>query len=180
MLQRPHITPISHPILPTINFVISDCPSNDTIPTYIPLFQSHNVKTIIRISHESTYDSSEFERAGILVIDSIKFIDGSIPSESTLEMFRNIVDQVIALNSDPKSPPAIAIHCVSGIGRAPLLVTVALMDAGMDAFEAIEFIRSKRRGSLNKVQVDFLCSKKFPKRKGSNAGVKGFFKKLLS
>ncbi|KAJ1979296.1 hypothetical protein H4R33_005757 [Dimargaris cristalligena] len=50
----------------------------------------------------------------------------------------------------------IAIHCVSGLGRAPLLVTMALVANGMAPATAIELVRRKRRGALTIEQVDYL------------------------
>ena len=53
----------------------------------------------------------------------------------------------------------IAVHCVAGLGRAPVLVAIALIEAGMDPLDSIENIRSKRRGAFNKPQIAFLVSK---------------------
>lgn len=53
-------------------------------------------------------------------------------------------------------PPAIAVHCVAGLGRAPVLVAIALIEMGMKPLDTIEFIRGKRRGAFNKPQIAYL------------------------
>ena len=58
----------------------------------------------------------------------------------------------------------IAIHCVAGLGRAPVLVAIALIESGKySALEAIEYVRSKRKGALNRRQLQYLSE--YRKRK---------------
>lgn len=58
---------------------------------------------------------------------------------------------------DPDEPvvnrPCIAVHCVAGLGRAPVLVAIALIEAGMKFEDAVEMIRGK-----------FFCSAIFIRR----------------
>ena len=78
-------------------------------------------------------------------------------SSSTLDH----ADSVSASNIHKKT---IGVHCVAGLGRAPVLVAVALIEAGLQPFEAINFIRKKRRGAINARQLKYLESYK-PKKK---------------
>ncbi len=68
----------------------------------------------------------------------------------------------------------IAVHCLHGLGRfvylinvffyfyslfynrSPVLVAMALREAGMNRQESIDFVRSHRRGSFNVRQLEFL------------------------
>jgi len=62
--------------------------------------------------------------------------------------------------SDPTT--CIGVHCVTGLGRAPVLVATALIELGMKYEDAVEMIRKKRRGAINAKQLEFLA--KYKKR----------------
>lgn len=60
-------------------------------------------------------------------------------------------------NNTSSSNPCIAVHCVAGLGRAPVLVAIALIEfAGMDPVEAVTLIRKHRRGAINEKQLNWL------------------------
>ena len=66
----------------------------------------------------------------------------------------------------------IAVHCVAGLGRAPVMVAIALIEfANMDPVEAVSFIRASRRGAINEKQLLYLERyKKQYKKGGADAG----------
>lgn len=67
-------------------------------------------------------------------------------------------------------PMTVAVHCVAGLGRAPVLVAIALIELGMAPLDAIEYIREKRRGAFNKPQITFLDGyKRKPKTTNTNS-----------
>jgi protein tyrosine phosphatase type 4A len=80
------------------------------------------------------------------------FPDGQTPpAEIRDEWFTLLKEQ---FRQTPNT--CVAIHCVAGLGRAPVMVALALMELGMSYEEAVELIRSKRRGALNTKQLEFL------------------------
>ena len=58
--------------------------------------------------------------------------------------------------ADSKGKKCIGIHCVAGLGRAPVLVAIALIEKGMDPLDAVQTIRGRRRGAINAKQLNFL------------------------
>lgn len=75
-------------------------------------------------------------------------------------------------NNSADNEVRIAVHCVAGLGRAPLLVALALIRYGSSPENAIALIRSKRPGSINLKQAAFILSfdpAKLAKKKNSNA-----------
>eukprot|EP01097_Dermamoeba_algensis_P000007 TRINITY_DN1002_c0_g1_i2.p1 TRINITY_DN1002_c0_g1~~TRINITY_DN1002_c0_g1_i2.p1 ORF type:complete len:118 (+),score=18.39 TRINITY_DN1002_c0_g1_i2:422-775(+) len=78
------------------------------------------------------------------------FNDGDAPPKTVIKDWKNLV------RACRGSHETIGVHCVAGLGRAPVLVAIALIDAGMENLRAIEFIRSRRRGAINARQLKFL------------------------
>ena len=64
---------------------------------------------------------------------------------------------------DEDAEVCVGVHCVTGLGRAPVLVAVALVELGMKYEDAVELIRKKRRGAINAKQLEFLA--KYKRRK---------------
>ena len=71
-----------------------------------------------------------------------------------------------------KSEPArIGVHCVAGLGRAPLLVALGLVYGGMEPCNAVDLIKKQRPGAINWAQAEFILAFKPPKpaQEGSNS-----------
>jgi protein tyrosine phosphatase type 4A len=62
-----------------------------------------------------------------------------------LDKWLGLVEAEFPGKSKDTSKKAIAVHCVAGLGRAPVLVCIALVEAGMDPYDAIAHIRKRRR-----------------------------------
>ncbi|KAI8074106.1 native structure Prl-1 [Gongronella butleri] len=153
-------------------FLILDAPTHDTLKNYIEPFRRERVRHLVRVCQgHLDYDVHELERlTGVQVNDTIKFDDGTVPSVQDIE-------QWLALSQDAmQHGQTIAVHCVSGIGRAPVLVTLALIEAGMDNLDAITYVRTHRRGALNKKQVRFIDEYKPSRaRRSTLAKLKSWF-----
>ncbi|XP_057584773.1 protein tyrosine phosphatase type IVA 1-like [Hippopotamus amphibius kiboko] len=81
------------------------------------------------------------------------------PSDGGAPPSNQIVDDCLSfvkikVREDPGC--CIAIHCVAGLGRAPVLVALALIEGGMKCEDAIQFIRQKRHGAFNSKQLLYL------------------------
>lgn len=51
--------------------------------------------------------------------------------------------EVVVIRSCPTSPvEVVTIHCVAGLGRVPVLATVALVGRGFDPFDVVGWIRA--------------------------------------
>eukprot|EP00727_Mastigamoeba_balamuthi_P004749 m51a1_g14272 putative protein tyrosine phosphatase (167) ;mRNA; f:343457-344306 len=136
----------------SLRFVIFDAPNDENLPLYIKELQKQGVRTVVRAC-DPTYDKETMSKAGITVHD-LSFADGAPPPDAVVQRWMQIVTSTF----DGKKPPseAIGVHCVAGLGRAPILVAIALIEHGLKPLEAVEFIRSKRRGALNVTQLQYI------------------------
>ncbi|SCM20804.1 protein tyrosine phosphatase, putative [Plasmodium chabaudi chabaudi] len=149
-----HPTRIEHG---KIKILILDAPTNDLLPLYIKEMRNYNVTDLVRTC-ERTYDDEEIKQAGINVHELI-FPDGDAPTADIVNSWLDIVNNVIKNNC------SVAVHCVAGLGRAPVLASVVLIEFGMDPIDAIVFIRDRRKGAINKRQLQFLKTYKKKKKK---------------
>eukprot|EP00475_Leptophrys_vorax_P042731 TRINITY_DN80566_c0_g1_i1.p1 TRINITY_DN80566_c0_g1~~TRINITY_DN80566_c0_g1_i1.p1 ORF type:complete len:171 (-),score=40.32 TRINITY_DN80566_c0_g1_i1:70-582(-) len=142
-------------------FVIMDAPTDSNIASYVDQLKRNDVTVVVRAC-EPTYSTNPMQEAGIRV-EEMPFTDGDPPPEDVVKRWLELVDyEFVKGNSPPKN--AIAVHCVAGLGRAPALVAIALIESGMPAHDAIDLIRKKRRGAINSRQLKYLESYK-PKGK---------------
>lgn len=74
-------------------------------------------------------------------------------------------------------PTTIAVHCVAGLGRAPVLVAVALIEAGLSPLDAIELIRRRRRGAFNSRQIAYVDS--YKKQSKASSLLKNTFSRMF-
>ncbi|KAF8821489.1 putative protein tyrosine phosphatase type IVA A [Cardiosporidium cionae] len=141
-----------------LKFLILDAPSNENLLAYVKEMRSYGVIDLVRTC-ESAYDDRVVEAAGIRV-HAMVFPDGEAPLPEIIDDWMDVVKSCI------NSGGAIAVHCVAGLGRAPVLVAIALIENGMDPINAVMFIRDRRRGAINRRQLQFLKNYKSRNARG--------------
>ncbi|GFU46061.1 protein tyrosine phosphatase type IVA 1 [Nephila pilipes] len=134
----------------TMNFLIMDRPTDSTIPALLEELKRRNVKDVVRVC-EATYNTELLEKEGIRVLDW-PFDDGFPPPAKIVDDWFDLLRN--RFKEDPNS--CVAVHCVAGLGRAPVLVALALIELGMKYEDAVELIRQKRRGAINAKQLQYL------------------------
>lgn len=132
-------------------FLIVDCPTNESLTTFVPTLQKYNVAHLVRVC-ECDYSTQPVLDVHIEVHDW-PFEDGQPPPPEVVDEWLKLVYMHFAKR---KSDQAIAVHCVAGLGRAPALVAIALIERGMEPLEAVRFIRERRKGAINRQQIAFL------------------------
>lgn len=161
------VTLSSQPTLiatPRLRFLIMDAPRQANLHLYIKECRRNRITDIVRVC-EPTYLAGELTSAGIAVHE-MAYPDGQSPPEDVLVRWLALAEARFrggggkgAAEGDAgdAAPRTVAVHCVAGLGRAPVLVAIALMEfERMDAVEAVVLIRSKRRGAINEKQLKYL------------------------
>jgi protein tyrosine phosphatase type 4A len=154
-----------------MRFLITYRPTEATMDKFIEELKKHHVRDVVRVC-EPTYSTNRLVQEGITVID-LPFDDGSTPPDDVIfEWFKLLKSR---FTDEPSA--CVAVHCVAGLGRAPVLVALALIELGMKYEDAVELIREKRRGSINAKQLSFLeryhPKSRLKNRGGGAAGVAG-------
>ncbi|EIE82209.1 hypothetical protein RO3G_06914 [Rhizopus delemar RA 99-880] len=162
-VQRLLLHPPTYVTYKDKRFLIIDTPSISNISRYIKEFERWNVTDVVRCC-KAAYSQSILTEKGIQVHDWF-FSDGEFPTKIIIDEWLKLID--LRFNDDnldevdvektsndckeeenyPKKP-CIAAHCVAGLGRAPVLIAIALIEEGMDPLESVAFIRKHRQGAI--------------------------------
>ncbi|OQR96708.1 protein tyrosine phosphatase type IVA protein 1 [Achlya hypogyna] len=163
----------SHVQYDQLSFLILDAPNDSNLPLYLKEFKKYQVTDIVRAC-EPTYSDATVEAAGFRVHE-MEFPDGEPPSQEIIQKWLALVEQTMKDNARDnagthQSDKTVAVHCVAGLGRAPVLVAIALMEHGLDVITAVEHIRKARRGAINLRQLKYL-EKYTPTRKKDKCSI---------
>ncbi|KAF9438308.1 Protein tyrosine phosphatase type IVA 1 [Entomortierella beljakovae] len=159
------LTLIEPPMTKGVRFLILDCPTDSTLPFYLSELKRNNVTDVVRCC-EPTYRAETLQNERITVHDW-PFRDGAVPPANIIKNWLQLVDTRIVKRrsaspsaseeeEDLTAPPTIAVHCVAGLGRAPILVAIAMVELGMANLDTVEFIRRRRRGCFNSNQIQYI------------------------
>ena len=136
---------------PIFRFFICDAPSPSSLPTYVKELHRQKAKHLVRVCG-ATYNSEIVEKSGIHV-HGWAFDDGAPPTQSVIDKWLALLES--EKGKDP--PTTIALHCVAGLGRAPILVAIAMVEyADIPPLDAIGYVRQRRKGAINQVQLNWL------------------------
>lgn len=142
-----------------VRFLITERPKERNLLSYVEELRKYGVSDLVRVC-ESSYSTAALLAAGIEV-HNLSFEDGGSPPKPILDQWLTMIQHHFVGSSGG----CIAVHCVAGLGRAPVLVAIALIENGMKYEEAITFIRSRRHGAFNTNQIMFLERYKRSRRK---------------
>lgn len=132
-------------------FIVSNSPNDSNLKKYINYLESEETDIIIRVC-EKEYNEKN--------INKIKFVDlftedGCVPTNEVINIFIDLC----------KNNKTIAIHCMSGLGRAPTFVAICdILLYNNKPYESVERIRRIIKDSFNKKQLNFLL-KELPTNK---------------
>lgn len=166
----------------SMRFLIMDAPRTNNVHVYLKEMTKHHVTDVVRVC-EPTYPTTDLNNAGITVHE-MEYKDGSSPSPQLIQTWLQLVESVFYTTpktnaaaatgtTTTKAGSCIAVHCIAGLGRAPVMVAIALIEfANMDSLEAVRFIRDRRRGAINQTQITYLSSyrKQYKKKKHGGVG----------
>jgi protein tyrosine phosphatase type 4A len=144
----------------SFKYVVTPSPNPNSVEYYKDLFSTNGVTTVVRLCEEKKYDDSILKEHGISVID-VPIPDGSVPNDEAIKNWKNIIMAEMKKNNN-----AIAVHCMSGLGRAPLFVCVGLITLdNIEPLDAITKVRKEIPGALNSRQLDYVSTIKITKRR---------------
>ena len=134
-----------------MRFLITGMPRDFELSEFEKLYKSYNVTDVVRTCEECHY-SDDFLKSLNIEGHAFVFADGTIPPEDVVKSFIALCDSRFGPGAtNPKA--TISIHCKAGLGRAPTLVTIALIEHGMANLEAIQTVKKYRNEAFNQKQL---------------------------
>jgi protein tyrosine phosphatase type 4A len=151
MTSKQYIPDVNLIVKNRLNFVVTCTPTNFNIGVYISYIKNNNITNMVRAC-ESTYDEKLL--LDVCETKALIFDDGKFPNH---EQKLDWIDYVYNTFYKTQNTNKILVHCVAGLGRAPLLVGIALIVCeSMDPYQAIDLLRTNIKQCLNSKQITYL------------------------
>jgi protein tyrosine phosphatase type 4A len=138
-----------------MRFLITDQPDERQLRSYVDLLKEYHVAHVARAC-EPTYKEADIAP---IRVHEFAFDDGSAPQPDVIKRWLDLCESCFINKQSSEylsDGEKIAVHCVAGLGRAPVLVVIALIEDGMEPLQAAQFVRSKRKGALNTTQLHWV------------------------
>lgn len=146
-------------------FLLLESPKAANLPSYLREMKKYGVTDLVRVC-EPLYSAEDVRAAGISMAE-MPYEDGASPPQEVITKWLNLVQSRFGgVKATDQNKPCIAVHCVAGLGRAPVLVALALIEGGLETIPAVDLIRQKRRGAINQKQLSYLESYEPTRRSG--------------
>jgi protein tyrosine phosphatase type 4A len=139
-------------------FLVSNSPIDNDMNEFLSILHKNHINTVIRFC-DKIYNEKNMINKDIHFYD-MYIEDGLIPNDDAIKQFLDIC-------SKHKN---IALHCKSGLGRAPTMLSIALIvKEKLDIMESITLIRNKIKGAFNTKQLNFIIND-IPRKKNIYKG----------
>ncbi|KAL7753288.1 Protein tyrosine phosphatase type IVA 2 [Sorochytrium milnesiophthora] len=169
-----------------LRFMVLDCPTDSSLPHVLKIFAAHNVTDVVRVCEPTYATDSlaaqgiqvldlPFPDGGVapqhVTNAFLQLVESRFgaPNAAVAKRLSSSSEDSFASSTSSSSlpasaaaasarnhPPTIAVHCVAGLGRAPMMVAIALIEYGFQPLQAIEYVRARRRGAFNTTQVKYI------------------------
>jgi protein tyrosine phosphatase type 4A len=134
-------------------FLVSNSPIDNDMNEFLAILHKNHINTVVRLC-DKIYNENNMLDKDIHFYD-MYIEDGSIPDDNAIKQFLDIC-------SKHKN---IALHCKSGLGRAPTMLCIDLIfKEKLDPMESMTLVRTKIKGAFNTKQVNFIINE-IPKKK---------------
>lgn len=114
-----------------MRFLIMDAPRQGNLHHYIKEMRKHHVTDVVRVC-EPTYHGGELQNAGIQ-LHECEYKDGTSPPKELIMTWLQLVEKTFYSSSSAATADSncIAVHCVAGLGRAPVMVAIDGCSVGL-------------------------------------------------
>ena len=116
-------------------------PSPNNLNIFLDKLKKYNINMIVRLCESSYSLPSDMIQIQDLLIPSCT------PSKEVIRQWNDILDSI---NGN------IYVHCESGLGRAPTMIAIALLQKEVEPHNIIQMLRTINKKLFNNIQLNFI------------------------